>query len=216
MKTTEKKVRVGKVKKDKSGEEWIVPVYVDGKFNDDMTYYAGSRKSDKEDAEKTRDRMIKDFKTSKEYELEESNKKEDSIILEQDVVINQKGKKIILEKGDKIEILKEEEYIEEFMPYMNHLLAVNDFVKDLDFFLKKWDSYSVRNIQTDFLKNPNSSSYTTRIYTTMPYSKFETLKKAPVLTNLYSYVTYRKLKISPWSYPGLAEEPTVGFVITGR
>ena len=115
MKTTEKKVRVGKVKKDKSGEEWIVPVYVDGKFNDDMTYYAGSRKSDKEDAEKTRDRMIKDFKTSKEYELEESNKKEDSIILEQDVVINQKGKKIILEKGDMIEILSNNKIEELFI-----------------------------------------------------------------------------------------------------
>lgn len=106
MKTNEKKVRVGKVKKDKSGEDWIVPVYVDGKFNDDMTYYAGDGKSGKEDAEGTRDKMIKDFKASKEYELEESNKKEDSIILEQDVVINQKGKKIILEKGDRIQVIE--------------------------------------------------------------------------------------------------------------
>ena len=105
-----KKVRVGKVKKDKSGEDWIVPVYVDGKFNDDMTYYAGSGKSGKEDAEGTRDQMIKDFKASKEYELEESNKKEDSIILEQDIAINQKGKKIILEKGDKIRILEDEKF----------------------------------------------------------------------------------------------------------
>jgi len=66
-----KKVRVGKVKKDSEGE-WMVPVYVDGKFNDDMTYYAGSGKEAKEDADGTRDQMIKDFKNSKEYEFTET------------------------------------------------------------------------------------------------------------------------------------------------
>jgi hypothetical protein len=146
----------------------------------------------------------------------EKKKENIPIVLEQDVALEQDGKKIILEKGDKIEILKEEEYMEEFMPYMNHLLAVNDFVKDIDYFLKRWDSYFVRNIQTDFLKNPNSSSYTTRIYTTMLYSKFEKLKNTPVLSNLYRYVTSRKLKISSWDCSGLTEEPTVGFVITGK
>ena len=145
-----------------------------------------------------------------------TEKKSKIIEIKEEIAIEQDGKKIILEKGDKIEILKEEEYMEEFMPYMNHLLAVNDFVKNIDYFLKRWDSYFVRNIQTDFLKNPNSSSYTTRIYTTMLYSKFEKLKNAPVLSNLYRYVTSRKLKISSWDCSGLTEEPTVGFVITGK
>ena len=145
-----------------------------------------------------------------------TEKKSNIIEIKEEIAIEQDGKKIILEKGDKIEILKEEEYMEEFMPYMNHLLAVNDFVKDIDYFLKRWDSYFVRNIQTDFLKNPNSSSYTTRIYTTMLYSKFEKLKNTPVLSNLYRYVTSRKLKISSWDCSGLTEEPTVGFVITGK
>lgn len=145
-----------------------------------------------------------------------TEKKSNIIEIKEEIAIEQDGKKIILEKGDKIEILKEEEYMEEFMPYMNHLLAVNDFVKDIDYFLKRWDSYFVRNIQTDFLKNPNSSSYTTRIYTTMLYSKFEKVKNLPVLSNLYRYVTSRKLKISSWDCSGLTEEPTVGFVITGK
>jgi sulfur carrier protein ThiS len=105
-----KKVRVGKVKKDKSGEDWIVPVYVDGKFNDDMTYYAGNGKEAKKDAEGTRDQMIKDMKNSKEYELEEDfelETEETIIDLKDDIVIRQDDRKIILEKGDKIMVIKE-------------------------------------------------------------------------------------------------------------
>jgi glutamate mutase epsilon subunit len=40
-----------------------------------MTLLCWFRKIWKEDAEGIRDRMIKDYKTSKEYELEESNNK---------------------------------------------------------------------------------------------------------------------------------------------
>ena len=100
-----KKVRVGKVKKNDEGE-WIVPVYVDNKFNDDMTYYGGTSKEDKEDAELTRDSMIKDLKKSKNYKFTESSRFK-VIEIQEEVAILQDDHKIILEKGDKIKVLVE-------------------------------------------------------------------------------------------------------------
>jgi len=102
-----KKVRVGKVKKTEDGE-WMVPVYVDGKFNDDMTYYAGEGAEAKKDAEGTRDQIIKDMKNSKEYEFTEEveNREPNLLVIDEEIEIKQGDSVLILEKGDKIKIIE--------------------------------------------------------------------------------------------------------------
>lgn len=106
-----KKVRVGKIKKTEDGE-WMVPVYVDGKFNDDMTYYAGEGAEAKKDAEGTRDQIIKDMKNSNEYEFTEEvdNEEPNLLIIDEEIEIKQGDSILILEKGDKIRVLEDEKF----------------------------------------------------------------------------------------------------------
>lgn len=53
----EQVVKVAKPQKNDEGE-WVVKVYVDGKYDEGKTYYA----NDEEDAKTTRDKMISEFK----------------------------------------------------------------------------------------------------------------------------------------------------------
>ena len=57
-------VKVAKPKK--KGDEWKVAVFINGKYNEDKTYYT----DDEDDAKETRKAMIEEFKKSKKYEYE--------------------------------------------------------------------------------------------------------------------------------------------------
>lgn len=56
------------VKKDRDWEEWQVKVYINGKYDDDQSYFAlGGTKEDKEDAIATMKKMAETFKIPEKY-----------------------------------------------------------------------------------------------------------------------------------------------------
>lgn len=64
------KVRVGKPKKNKTTGEFKVPVYINGKYSEEDTYYT----NDMSDAISTMKSMIATYSKSKKYELVEASK----------------------------------------------------------------------------------------------------------------------------------------------
>ena len=150
-----KKVRVGKIKKTEDGE-WMVPVYVDGKFNDDMTYYAGEGAEAKKDAEGTRDQIIKDMKDSKEYEFTEEVEVNPVLTIDEEVEIKQGEEVLILEKGDKVKVFKKLEEDDNFI-YMT-LVGMQGKNIGCTMFLKSLNmnvSFLVKRATVDWDKEDN-------------------------------------------------------------
>lgn len=150
-----KKVKVGKIKKTEDGE-WMVPVYVDGKFNDDLTYYAGEGSSAKEDAEGTRDKIIKDMKNSKEYEFTEEVEVNPVLTIDEEVEIKQGEEVLILEKGDKVKVFKKLEEDDNFI-YMT-LVGMQGKNIGCTMFLKSLNmnvSFLVKRATVDWDKEDN-------------------------------------------------------------
>ena len=90
------KVRVGKPKKNKTTGEFKVPVYINGKYSEEDTYYT----NDMSDAMSTMKSMIATYSKSKKYELVEASKEFEDDFGDEEKDDKKKKKKFDFEDDD--------------------------------------------------------------------------------------------------------------------
>lgn len=105
------KVRVGKPKKNKTTGEFKVPVYINGKYSEEDTYYT----NDMSDAMSTMKSMIATYSKSKKYELVEASKEFEDDFGDEEMDEKPKKKKSKKSKKEDDEEMDDEDFDDEEM-----------------------------------------------------------------------------------------------------
>lgn len=117
------KVRVGKPKKNKTTGEFKVPVYINGKYSEEDTYYT----NDMSDAMSTMKSMIATYSKSKKYELVEASKEfEDDF---GDEEMDEKPKKKKSKKSKKEDDEEDDEEMDEPDTMKEEILRLSNIIE---------------------------------------------------------------------------------------